>query len=270
MTVVNVETGEIVESISAEDARRLTTEAQNEFRSGVAHMARAWELVEEAVMGGGHIALGYRSPGDYLQAEFNGVLAGFNIAERRLAVRTMTGWGLSTRAIAPVVGTSREAVRRDVAALAGDTPVSPEPQTPAPEEGEAEGAGHTSESVATSATVTVDHAAAPHSGGTPTAGPVQAAERPTPTPIVGIDGKTYTRPEPKPRATPRRAITDQFFDAAYDTAKKVESLHRLIGDDRFPQNAEKVAAKHRNDLLRTRDLLEQVINALPTEESTRD
>lgn len=70
------------------------------------------------------------------------------------------------------------------------------------------------------------------------------------------------------RATPRRALPDQFFTATYDAVKKVESLHRLIGDDRFPQNAEKVAAKHRNDLLRTRDLLEQVINALPEQEST--
>lgn len=74
----------------------------------------------------------------------------------------------------------------------------------------------------------------------------------------------------KTRATPRRALPDQFFTATYDAVKKVESLHRLIGDDRFPQNAEKVAAKHRNDLLRTRDLLEQVINALPEKESTRD
>lgn len=127
VTVVNHETGEIVETIGVDEARRLTTEAQNEFRSGAAHTARAWELVEEAVMGGGHIDLGYRSPGDYLQAEFDGVLAGFNIAERRLAVRTMTGWGLSVRAIAKAADVSVGTVHADQVFSSEHLPATPEP-----------------------------------------------------------------------------------------------------------------------------------------------
>ena len=88
------------------------------------------------------------------------------------------------------------------------------------------------------------------------------------------DEPSTARPQPTTpisgalRAVPRRALPDQFFDAVYDAVKKVESLHRLISDDRFPQNAEKVAAKHRNDLLRARDLFEQVINSLPETEFT--
>lgn len=251
MTVVNHETGEIVETIGADEARRLTTEAQNEFRSGAAHTARAWELVEEAVMGGGHIDLGYRSPGDYLQAEFDGVLAGFNIAERRLAVRTMTGWGLSTRAIAKPLGVSNKTVHADLnsGVTPGNTLQTPEPV----EDGEADaGSGQTLQGDGDSASG--EDAPAPTEDPAP-------APRPA---VVGIDGKTYTRPEPK--AAPRKALTDSFWTAAYDTRKKVESLHRLINDDRFPRNAEKVAANHRNDLLRIKDLLEQVINALPNEE----
>ena len=104
MTVVNTETGEIVDTIGVTEARRLTTEAQNEFRSSRDHFDRAWSLIEEAVNGGGHIDLGYRSPSDYLHAEFDGVLSGLDVPSRRTAVRTMTEWGLSTRAIAKPLG----------------------------------------------------------------------------------------------------------------------------------------------------------------------
>ena len=64
--------------------------------------------------------------------------------------------------------------------------------------------------------------------------------------------------------TARRPLTDQFFDAAYDLSKVTERLARLADDDRFPQNAEKVAAKHRGDLLRSIDALQGVIQRLPS------
>ena len=74
------------------------------------------------------------------------------------------------------------------------------------------------------------------------------------------------RPLPAERAERRRPLPDAFFDAVYDLGKKAESIRRLVDDDRFPQNAEKVAAKHRNDLLRTRALIDQVLAQLPQEE----
>lgn len=99
--------------------------------------------------------------------------------------------------------------------------------------------------------------------------PGEAVEAPPSPParpaVTGLDGKTYTRPEP--RTPKRRALPDQFFDAAYDMARAVERVARLTEDDRFPQNAGKVAAKHRSDLIRSRDLLQQVINSL-TEQGT--
>lgn len=102
-------------------------------------------------------------------------------------------------------------------------------------------------------------------GGDPAPVPSVPVERPRP-PVTGLDGKTYQPPAPKPtRATPRRALPDQFFDAAYDMSKAIEKVARLTADDRFPQNIEKVAAKHRNDLLRSRDLLQQVIDRLDSE-----
>jgi len=98
----------------------------------------------------------------------------------------------------------------------------------------------------------------------------------TPAPVTGIDGKTYTQPEsepetveaeivddPKPRATPRRALTDQFFDAAHDLTKIVDRIERLAHDDRFTRNADQVAVKHRSDLTRAADVLADVLRRLP-------
>ena len=65
-----------------------------------------------------------------------------------------------------------------------------------------------------------------------------------------------------PRSAPRRALADQFFDAAYDLTKVSERIDRLVTDDRFPQNAEKVAAKHRDDLLRAVELLSKALDRL--------
>lgn len=97
-----------------------------------------------------------------------------------------------------------------------------------------------------------------------------AGGNPPPAPITGTDGKTYQPPAPRPEPTPaaepaapkRRALTDQFFDAAYDLVKAVDRVHRLTEDDRWTRNAEQVAAKHRNDLIRTAEALAGVLDRL--------
>lgn len=188
MELVNTETGEILEPMPEADARRLTTEAKTEFRSSADHFIKGWELIERAVKGGGHVALGYRSPGDYLHQEFDGVLSGLNVTDRRLAVRSMADMGLSVRAIAPVVGVSIGTVHGDQQVFNAEHL----PQTPeVAQEGEAE---------ATSGEV---GAGAPEGDDGPVGSRFKSEASPsTPTiacgPVVGIDGKTYTRSTPKP------------------------------------------------------------------------
>lgn len=188
---VDTTTGEIVESIGADEARRLTTEAQNEFRSSRDHFDRAWSLIEEAVQGGGHFDLGYRSPGEYLTAEFDGALAGLDVAARKLAVRAMTSWGLSTRAIAPVVGVNNATVHRDIAPVANATPQTPEP-------------AHGGEAVVGSGQTSGESEAGAPAPEQASSGEAVPSFPPPPAPPVvhGIDGKTYSRPEPKPEPTP--------------------------------------------------------------------
>ena len=189
MTIVNHETGEIIDTITGDEARRLTTEARSEFASATDHFERGWAKIEEAVQGGGHLALGYNSPGHYLHAEFDGVLAGLDVASRRLAVRSMTEWGLSTRAMAKPLSVGKSTVERDVQQVSqvGHLPQTPEPATV----GEAEtGSGQTPE-----------RGKGEPVAGSPTSPPLDGRPAPTPSPapVVGIDGKTYSRPTPRPK-----------------------------------------------------------------------
>lgn len=250
MSVVNHDTGELVETIGEREARDAIVEATNEFKSSVAHFERGWGIILDALDRGAHIALGYRSPSDLLAHEFDGYLNALDVAHRRLVVRELTIRGASSRAIAPVVGVDHATVVRDRARGAGAPPPAPTPEPV--EEGEADaGSGQTPEGED-----------APDDDATP---PVPSDSPPRPA-VTGIDGKTYAKAKPKKPV--RKPLADAFFRTAYDLGKKAESLHRLIEDDRWPQNAEKVATAHRNDLLGIRDLLEQVINAMPEQEST--
>lgn len=283
--IVNTETGEILETISADEARRLTTEAQNEFRSSREHFDRAWSLIEQAVEGGGHVALGYRSPGDYLHAEFDGVLAGIDVASRRTVVRTMTGWGLSNRAIAAPLGVSHVQVIKDRASGGNPVTTSPEPtfisatdalaemnnlssveadELPA-EESESIDSGPMSGTADTIEEPGAD-AVSSDSAGEEDEGSLRAVPKstppapPAPSNVIGIDGKTYKRPEKK--APRRRPLPDAARDAGWELRKSVERLERIAADDRFAANKDQVAAHLRGHLNHAievcQDLLDRV------------
>lgn len=217
MTVVNVETGELVDLLDREQAERLTTRISLKLDAMADTYVGVMPLIREAIVRQAYVALGYRSVGEYVADRFGGSLGKLGVEIRREVVRELTDAGMSTRAIAPVVGVSDRQVRYDVGR------VSHLPEAP---EGGA-----------------VDE-------------PETVAPR---SPVTGIDGKTYT----PPKTRPQRALPDQFFDAAFDLTKAVDRVVRLADDDRFPTNAPKVAAKHRDDLLRARDALDGVIARMP-------
>jgi hypothetical protein len=222
-----------VTHVDTSDAERRALKISLRLDSIADNFEAVMPMIREALELGDHLALGYRSPGEYLSTRFGNALERLPLVMRREAVRELTAAGLSTRAIAPVVGVSNFTVHADQAAVRDLTPeIEPD-------------------YVTDEADLIVNHETG------------EILDAPEPRPITGIDGKTYTsRREPVTSPPRRRAITDQFFDAAYDMGKAIEKVARLTEDDRFPQNAEKVAAKHRSDLLRARDLLEQVINRL--------
>lgn len=81
--------------------------------------------------------------------------------------------------------------------------------------------------------------------------------------ILGPDGKQYPRPEPQePQKRRRNPLPEQFFKATYDLQKNIERMERLIEDDRFQQNKEQIALRHKNDLLRSAELLQELLHEL--------
>jgi hypothetical protein len=208
----------------ADDARRLTERIRYSALAVRDGMEKLQALVEEAQAGQAHVALGYKSWTAYLADTLGHEPLRLPRDQRQELVGYLAGEGMSTRAIAPIVGTGYDTVQRD---LRTDR----------------------NRSVERPAVVTS----------------LDGRQRPAarPTAVVDVEtGEVLAAPAPE-RTPPRRALTDQFFDAVYDLTKAVERVQRLAADDRFPQNAEKVAAKHRGDLLRTIDVCQDVVNQLP-------
>lgn len=265
MTLVNTQTGEVIEFDRAAAERR-AERIRLRLDSIADSYTAVMPMIREAIEKRDDVALGYRSVSEYVSDRFGGALTRLGVEVRREVVRELTEAGMSSRSIAPIVGVSDRMVRKDQSTGGNPVPTSPSPETPAVtvepnetnggyvaqvnDEPDATGQGATPE-IATAFALSA-------------AADIATAKAHT---VTGIDGKTYKRPDPKPaapKATPRRALPDQFFDAAYDLGKAVDRVVRLADDDRFPQNAEKVAAKHRNDLLQAIDGLQSVINRLPS------
>ena len=230
MTVIDYATGEVTHLTEAE-ARRLT----ERIRTALDRVSTAWadlaERITEAYQRRADLALGYATWAEYADAELRPA-EGLAVEVRRQLVSMLSAAGMSTRAIAPTVGISDRHVRRDVAQVGHRVPPAPDhidldtgevvdaeryPQArrapwperrddPEPERidritGEAVPAptfkpldvtDWTPEEL--DAQIAADDAV------------IESYERatvPAPVKVVGLDGKTYTRPEPK--ETPKEA-----------------------------------------------------------------
>lgn len=198
--------------LTTDEARRIT----ERIRTALDRFSTSWtdlaERVTEAYDRRADLALGYASWSDYATAEFKPA-EGLAASVRQQVVGLLSAQGMSTRAIAPVVGVSQMQVVRDV-----KRDVSPK---------------------------RIDFAT----------GEV------APNNVVGLDGKSYSRPELKlPKRPPLR---DGFRDAALDLDKILGRFDRLVADDRYPRNRDEVAP-FRNDLIRARDALDRLIGLMET------
>lgn len=154
MTTVDITTGEIVE-FDAAAAERRAERIVTRLDAIAENFTRVLPMIREAIEKRDDLALGYRSPGEYVADRFGQSLGSLGLEVRRAVVGELTAAGLSTRAIAPIVDVSQKTVDRDVRAISTESCDSVRPE----------------------------------------------CDRPTPTPITGINGKRYERP-PAPRPVP--------------------------------------------------------------------
>lgn len=240
MTLVNTETGEIIEYDAAAAERR--AERITLRLDAIAENYRmVLPMIREAIEKRDDIALGYRSPGEYVSDRFGQSLAGLGIEVRRAVVGELTEAGMSTRAIAPVVDADHSTVVRDLRRGASAPPAD----TPKP------GIVNDDEPSPLS-----DHA----SGPVKLTGPNSASD-PGEQRTTGIDGKSYpkSQPAPKPR---RRPLPDQVRSAGWELTKAVERIQRLADDDRFDANKEQVTPKLRGHLSNAVDVCQDLIDRI--------
>lgn len=203
----------VVQHMGADAARRLTERIRITAHNYAEARDKLVALVQEAKDGNAHEALGYDSWTAYLAETLGAEPMRLARDDRRDMVRVLSSEGMSTRAIASVVGVSRDTVSKD------RTTPGVRNLTPAP-----------------------------------------------PAPVTGLDGKTYTRPEPKEGPEPprpkRTPLPDTARDLGLDIAKIADRAERLMADDRFTANKNEVAARLRHHLARAVEVLADLDNAI--------
>lgn len=226
-------------TLTAQQARALTDEIRQTLRAG-------HDLIVKAFVGRAWVALGYESWDSYCAGEFaEARMVRLDREQRREIVAEMRQAGMSTRAIASGLGVPQSTVDRDTRASDPNGSDEPMPETVTGLDGRQRPATRSPREPVAKVTETTrtEHYVNTDTG--------EIADEPS-------------APAPDVSARRRRPLIDAFTDATYDLTKVTERIERLIADDRYPQNAEKVAAKHRSDLIRARDAMQSVIDRLPS------
>ena len=273
---IDYTTGEVVATMTEPEARRAT----ERIRTALDRVSTAWqdlaERVADAYSRRADLALGYGSWAEYTQAEFNVPTLATEV--RRELVSLLSAQGMSTRAIAPVVGVTGQRVRQIVSEVASDLPpetpaaeprrqvvpdVPPEPQDP-PRPSWPPTAKPDPAAMPTQNASTMRVNPAVSSATTATPGPsatVPIAPAPSPAAVTGLDGKTYTRRPSTPPAERNDAPTERrrpWPEAADDAAAKLDrivtTIKGLARDERF--------TKYRSDQPRFRKSLAEAVAAL--------
>lgn len=180
------------------------------------------ELLDEAERCEDHLALGYASWTAYLADLFGDEPLRLPRDERIPMSVMLTDAGVSTRAAGQILGVDHKTIVNDVRSGGEVSPPAPTGSTIA-----------TAEGVVIAQAEHIDL----------TTGEVLDEE---PGKIIGLDGKTYTRPERT--ATRRRPLPDVALDAAHALTAAVARMERVFTDDRYPQNKEQVARYTRHHL----------------------
>lgn len=223
-------TVDILESQMSEDAaRRITERIRIVAVTFAESRQKLIDLVQEAKEGHAHIALGYASWTAYLAEVLGEEPLRLARDERRDMVQLLAAEGMSSRAIAPIVGANHNTVARDIASVSNDT----------------DRTVHSMDGIARTYT--------------------RKPSAPTPDEPIDfpvINAQPYQHIEKAGhRADP---ITKQYTSAIVQLNEALETLQRLHRNDRFKANKNQIASTHGNDLARTiselSDLLADINN----------
>lgn len=124
MTSVHVETGEVVEVLTEQEARQLTEQIAD-------GLGEVWSLIKRAYLGRAWVPLGFGSWDDYVDETFGVTRIRLPREDRQEVVASLRESGLSIRAIASATGSSVGTVSADLnAGVQNRTPDEDGPREP--------------------------------------------------------------------------------------------------------------------------------------------
>ncbi|MCU1614703.1 MAG: hypothetical protein JWO98_2243 [Frankiales bacterium] len=216
-------------------ARRLTMRIRLQLDALAGNVEQVILLIDQAKTDKVHEILNYKSWTSYVAEEFGGQLARLTVADRQPVVEMLAGTGMSTRAIAPVVGVSHMTVARDLEQVShGVTPA------------DAALPDQDLDTILVMADATEDglENALSSARAEGDLSREKVVEKFTSRTVTGTDGKTYSVPPPTPPKPRRRPLSDAYFDAVYDLEKVLNRLTRLHADDRFLGSRDSLRGRH--------------------------
>lgn len=241
---------ELTVAMTEHEARRVTERIRAIAVTVKDQLEKLQTLLNEARDGEAWRVLGYASWTAYLADVMGEQPLRLPRDERQQIVGYLAGEGMSSRAIAPIVGAGHVTVTRDIARVSNETPapaadyVTDQADLDAAPKLPDEGAG------------------TPRDSGDAEPSEDEGLSLPSPSSrsVTGLDGKQYARPEPQtPKRTP---LTEAFWKATYDLQKVTERLERLQQDDRFDRNKNEVAARNGSYLAQAQERLAALMDAL--------
>lgn len=194
-------------AMTRDQAERLTERIRLTATSFMETRDKLARLIREAQDGEAHKALGIASWTEYVSQVFSDTpLMRLSRMERKELVSELADEGMSTRAIAPIVGAHHDTVATDLRAVGNPTPAT-EPRQITGRDG-------------------------------------KTYTRPAPEPVT-VDHETgEIDPDPvKPR---RRPINELLREAGAELDRAVERINRLAQDDRYAANTDLINPYIRN------------------------
>lgn len=193
--------------LSPGEAQRLTQRIKLTASTIRDNLFKLRNLVEEAKNSNAWQVLGFQSWTAYLADTLADEPMRLGREERQELVGYLSGEGLSTRAIAPIVGVDNKTVHNDIKRAVEFSTPAPSPVEVGEVE-DAQGETHVSPS--------------------------------EPVKVTGLDGKTYTRPAPKPVVVTEEDSLD--YDAK-QIATRVSDALQTLRAFRTPEHRERVLSK---------------------------
>jgi predicted transcriptional regulator len=201
----------LLPEMTVDGAERLSERISDRLDTIADNYVKVMPLIREAINRNVHAILGYASPGAYVKDRFGDALGKLGAELRREVVKELSNAGLTSRAIAPIIGVTDGRVRQITREVGNDYP----PAAPdAIDRDVAEAEAATRPPIAHPITGEVLDDAV-------------VTETHTVKIVTGLDGKQYTRPEPKPVVVGDAALKLNAETASKELGTALEVLSRF-------------------------------------------